>query len=167
MMEPLRYFAYGSNMSGPRLAARIDSMRKLAVARLDGHRLCFHKVSTDGSAKCNVHPSTHPDHHVIGVLFEIDRRERPILDRYEGLGRGYEIKQVTLALVDGARLDAFTYYATHVDDQLLPYDWYKAHVLHGALEHGLPADYVAAIRTVATMPDPDPWRQQRELGIYR
>ena len=35
------------------------------------------------------------------------------------------------------------------DPSLTPYDWYKAFVLAGAREHGLPQDYVAALDAVA------------------
>lgn len=167
MSGRLRYFAYGSNMSVPRLAARIGPLSSLGVARLPGHRLCFRKVSHDGSAKCDVRSTDQAAHQVLGVLFEIEPDARPVLDRYEGLGQGYEVKQVEVQLDDGRRLQAFTYYATRVDEGLLPYDWYKTHVLRGALENGLPADYVAAIRAVPTVCDPDPLRQQRELSIYR
>ena len=35
------YFAYGSNMSTPRLQARLPHARPLGPAWLDGHRLAF------------------------------------------------------------------------------------------------------------------------------
>jgi hypothetical protein len=72
-----------------------------------------------------------------------------------------------VSLDHATRLEAFTYCATQIDDRLLPYDWYKQHVLRGALEHGLPPDYVAAIHAVQTIADPDGARQQHELAIYR
>lgn len=162
----LLYFAYGSNMSVPRLSARIASARKLGVARLAGHRLCFHKVGRDGSAKCDVRVSNDTRDRVLGVLFEIAAADRATLDRYEGLGLGYEIKTVTVTLAGGRQENALTYYATRVDPRLRPYRWYKAHVLYGALEHGLPEDYVQAIRAVPAMDDPDPARQRRETAPY-
>jgi len=161
----LLYFAYGSNMSGPRLAARIDSMRKLGVATLAGHRLAFHKVSHDGSAKCDIAPA--PDGRVLGVVFDIAAAEQVLLDRYEGRGQGYEVKDVEVRLADGRTLAAFSYYATRIDPTLLPYDWYRAHVLHGAAEHRLPAPYVRAIEAVAVMTDADVARAARERALYR
>ena len=47
------YFAYGSNLSSARMAARVPSARVVARAQLPGHALRFHKVGRDGSAKCD------------------------------------------------------------------------------------------------------------------
>ena len=46
---------------------------------------------------------------------------------------------------------ALTYQAKpeRIDPALKPLPDYKAHVLAGAVEHGLPAHYVAALREVA------------------
>jgi len=161
----LLYFAYGSNMSGPRLAARIASMRKIGVATLAGHRLAFHKVSHDGSGKCDVMPAAQSQ--VLGVVFDIAAGDQVLLDRYEGRGQGYEVKQVEVQLADGRAVTAFSYYATRIDPELRPYDWYKAHVLHGANEHRLPASYVRAIEAVAVVADVDAARAARERALYR
>lgn len=48
----VKYFAYGSNMCSGRLSERV-SCTFVAVARLAGHQLRFHKVSKDGSSKCD------------------------------------------------------------------------------------------------------------------
>lgn len=164
MDERVRYFAYGSNMSLPRLRARIGEVRRLGVATLADRRLAFHKLGRDGSGKCDIAPS--PGDCVWGVVLDIPAAARPLLDRFEGLGRGYAVETVQLTLVDGAALTAFSYRATRVVPGLRPYDWYKAHVLHGAREHHLPAHYVAAIAATAAVPDPDAARHQRELAIY-
>ena len=84
----------------------------------------------------------------------------------EGLGVGYAEKRVRLAAADGAVLDAFLYCATRIDAALAPFAWYQAHVLAGARQHGLPADYVRAIEAVTVIDDPDPARARRELAIY-
>jgi len=160
----LLYFAYGSNMSGPRLAARIASMRKIGVATLAGHRLAFHKVSHDGSGKCDIAPAA--ESRVLGVVFDIAAGEQAVLDRFEGRGQGYEIKPVTVSLAGGDSVQAFSYYATRIDPALRPYDWYKAHVLQGAAEHRLPASYVALIEAVAAIADPDADRAAREWALY-
>jgi gamma-glutamylcyclotransferase len=163
----LLYFAYGSNLSTPRLRARVPSARKLGTATLTLYRLEFHKVGRDGSAKCDALHTGDERDAVQGVVFELPAHEQPALDRAEGLGSGYEIRRVTVTLQDGRVLEAFTYCATVTDPALQPYDWYLEHVLKGALEHGLPADYVAALGKVAAYPDFDPLRRARELAIYR
>lgn len=161
------YFAYGSNMSTPRLAARLRVAEPMDVAELSGHRLAFHMAGADGSAKCDAYATGAPGDTVIGVVFRIDAREKPVLDGIEGLGVGYALKQVRVVSPLYGPLDAFLYGATQIDDGLKPYDWYKRHVLHGALEHRLPADYIRRIEAIESVPDPDPGRHAAELAIYR
>ena len=45
-------------------------------------------------------------------------------------------------------------------------DWYKEHVLRGARELGLPAQYVAAIERIAADIDADEQRRRRERAIH-
>ena len=59
--------------------------------------------------------------------------------------------------------EAFTYCATITDPGLKPLHWYRHHVLYCAREHGLPADYIAAIERVEAIRDKD---VTREMGIY-
>jgi gamma-glutamylcyclotransferase (GGCT)/AIG2-like uncharacterized protein YtfP len=158
----VNYFAYGSNMSLQRLQARVASARPLGTAILPEHSLRFHKAGRDGSAKCDaLHTSDLADA-IHGVLFHIDSAGKSVLDRVEGLGAGYEEKQVTLAC--GTR--AVTYVATHIDESLLPFHWYKRHVLVGAREAFLPTDYVMAIDLHPAVEDPDLMRHARESAIH-
>jgi hypothetical protein len=160
------YFAYGSNMSLRRLRERVPSAVKQGNASLAGHVLRFHKRGRDGSAKCDAQQTGNPTHRVLGVIFDIDPAEKPELDRQEGLGRGYAIKSVQVLSADGRRIKAYTYTATLIDANLRPFAWYKEHVLRGALENRLEADYVQTIREITAVVDPDPDRQTRELAIY-
>jgi len=158
-------FSYGSNMSERRLQARVPSARFVTVAELPAHRLCFHKSAGDGSAKCDAEETGNPDDRVIGVVYEIADAEKPDLDRHEALGFGYDEKQVELRTGSG-RLQARMYYATRINKALKPFHWYKDHVLIGARENGLPADYIAQIEAVESVNDPEPERHDRELSIY-
>ncbi|WP_350034983.1 gamma-glutamylcyclotransferase [Marinobacter salarius] len=100
-----------------------------------------------------------------GVVYEIDDSEKPDLDRHEALGFGYDEKQVELKTEQGT-LRAWMYYATRINNSLKPFHWYKDHVLIGARENGLPADYIAQIEAVESIDDPKPERHARELSIY-
>ena len=160
------YFSYGSNMSSRRLAARIASTRFVAVARLPGHELRFHKIGRDGSGKCDALMTGASGSLVYGVVFDVPAREKSVLDGYEGLGAGYDEKRVNLVTREGENLQAVTYYAARIDPALLPFHWYRNHVLAGAREHGLPAGYVARIEALAAIADPDPARHARESAIY-
>lgn len=160
------YFAYGSNMSTPRLRARVPSAQVVDVAELAAHRLAFHKIGGDGTAKCDAFHTGDDCDAVLGVVFRIDAREKPVLDAAEGLGRGYEQKLVRLAVSDGSSLEAFTYYATLVDGALKSFDWYRQHVLRGAREHGLPEAYIRRIEAVQAVADPLVGRRAAEMSIY-
>lgn len=163
----MNYFAYGSNMSLLRLRERVPGARPIGACMLSEHQLRFHKSGRDGSAKCDAW-HTGVEHHVLhGVLFEIDRSGKRVLDQVEGLGFGYEEKRVSLHAADGSRIEAITYYATHIDEKLLPYSWYLQHVLTGALDMGLPPDHVAYIENIPTLLDPDPERHAQQQALYR
>ena len=158
-------FSYGSNMSQRRLQARVPSARFIAVAELTAHRLRFHKPASDGSAKCDAEETGNPWDWVTGVVYELDDSEKPDLDRHEALGFGYDEKQVELKTEQGT-LRAWMYYATRINNSLKPFHWYKDHVLIGARENGLPADYITQIEAVESIDDPKPERHARELSIY-
>ncbi len=160
------YFAYGSNMSVARMRQRIPSAQALACAVLRGHRLAFHKVGRDGSAKCDALPSARPGDLIHGVLYRLAAHDKPVLDAHEGLGHGYAERRVMVLAADGMHSAAFLYQATQVDHTLTPFRWYREHVLRGAREHGLPAAYIAAILSTETCEDPDLERHRREMALY-
>jgi hypothetical protein len=78
-MSTILYFAYGSNMSTPRLRYRVPGCRFAFVARLPNYKLCFHKRSKDGSAKCNAFRTAEPTDVVIGAVYEIPTNEKPVV----------------------------------------------------------------------------------------
>jgi len=160
------YFSYGSNMSWKRLRARVPSAEKIGTGILDQHLLRFHKSGRDKSAKCDAYHSGDPEHRVVGVLYKIHPDEKPALDEVEGVGSGYEIKDVVISQENGIPVEAFTYYATDVDADLKPFDWYRQHVLIGAREHNLPDEYVEAIEVIEFVEDNNAERRARELSIY-
>ena len=152
--DTYRYFAYGSNMSSARLRQRTPSARAMCKARLPHHVLRWHKLGRDGSGKCDIeYAGDESADCVWGVLFEISRAEKVLLDRVEGLGIGYVDKQVRVQTEAGEML-ATTYQAMPqmVDSNLRPQRWYKDHVLRGAREHDLPPLYIERIEGIDTVP---------------
>ena len=159
------YFAYGSNMLVPRMQRRCPSARMIGRASVAGYRLVWDKAGRDGSGKAGMIPD--PEHLVEGVLFEIALEERGKLDVFEdavGDDPGYRPAE-DLTLDGDARgvLRALTYLpvAARRSPGLLPYDWYKALVVAGAVQHALPADYVARLESVAAVSDPETGRPNR------
>jgi hypothetical protein len=160
------YFAYGSNMASERLLARIPGARKVCNAVLPDHRLRFRKSDSGKSGKCDIEVTGNRLDRVHGVVYQIPDQDKAILDQYEGLGVGYNDKLVELNSENKQVLSAFTYYALLIDEAMIPYHWYKGHVLHGAIEHQLPADYISIIEAVPSKKDPDTARSVHELAIY-
>lgn len=163
----MKYFAYGSNMSLPRLKKRVPSAERIGVYTLIEHSLRFHKVSEkDGSGKCDALFTGNTNDYIVGSLFEISDNEKSSLDSAEGLGYGYEEKQVLVNDAQGNTLEAVTYYAKNMDSSLLPYSWYLYHVIYGAKESGVPAEYLDILSATKSKEDPDKERDARERAIY-
>ena len=153
-------------MASERLLARIPGAIKVNTAWLLEHRLKFRKSDKGKSGKCDIEMTGNPLDRVHGVVYQISDQDKAILDQYEGLGDGYNDKLVELTSENKQALSAITYYALLIDEAMIPYHWYKGHVLHGAIEHQLPADYIDMIKAVPSKNDPDTARSARELAIY-
>ncbi len=155
----LLYFAYGSNLSRPRIEARLGACRGLGAACLKGYCLRFHKRGVDASGKCNVLYGGDGRRRVYGGLYRLTAPQARDLDQFEG--QGY-VRQGVTVIHQHRPLEAYTYIASSqwIDDRLRPYDWYHALVLQGARELGLPATYVRGIAAASFSIDPDPVRRR-------
>jgi hypothetical protein len=162
-MACLKYLAYGSNLHPLRLQQRVPSARPVGRVQLPGWQLRFHKRGSDGSAKCNIIETHDSSDRVHGVVYDIAAREKPALDRAEGLGRGYQLRRLHLR----PHGETFFYVAaaSHIDDSLQPFSWYKAYVVEGARFHGLPAAYIGAIEQAAAIADLHPQRQRDNIRL--
>ena len=154
-------------MSTARIRSRVPSAKVVAVAKLAQHKLKFHKASKDGSAKCDILRTEDYKDVVYGVIFEVGEAEKLDLDRIEGLGFGYDEKEIQVITLEEDEMTAITYFATKIDAQLKPYHWYKEHVLRGARENHLPDDYVVEIEKIEAIDDPNHERHNKETNIYR
>ena len=162
--EQIVYFSYGSNMLSSRMkyADRVPSAKPLSIGYITGYRLTFDKVSKkDGSGKCDAEVTKDEKDRVYGVLYTVEKSQKPKLDSAEGLRNGYEEKTIDVITARGQKC-AVMYYATSKDPSLKPYHWYKACVVAGAVEHQLPFPYIEWLRTVESIQDPDPARRAKE-----
>jgi gamma-glutamylcyclotransferase len=134
-------------------------------AELKGYELRWHKLSKkDGSGKCDVVSSAIPNAAVLGVLYEIAEGDRAALDREEGLHKGYDATEVQV-LLNGVLKVARSYQATEINSTLQPHTWYRALVVAGAREHGLPANYIARLEAVPATDDQDRARHDRNMCL--
>ena len=147
MIEPMPiYFAYGSNMSSARLLARVGAARAMGPVHVCDWRLVFNKPGSDGTGKANL--VSELGARSWGVAYEIAGSEWERLDSFE---TGYERALFRLERSDGSSIEAQAYLFFFLEGTraLPPSPDYLAHLLTGALEHGLPADYIASISEVA------------------
>ena len=138
------YFAYGSNMSGARLHARIEGARALDVGILQDHALVFDKPGRDGTAKANVR--RRPGAVVHGVVWEIEVGALAVLDRFEP---GYGRHPLEISLADTTLASVWTYVYAPDGVAQSPSPEYVRHLIDGALEHGLPGDLVTHLEAFA------------------
>ncbi len=162
----MKYFAYGSNMSVLRLKQRVPSAKKIGVVTLNNHQLRFNMSGNDGSGKCDCFVTNNVNDYVIGVLFNIDDKEKTILDVAEDLGTGYFEKTVAVVDNEGKVYEAFIYCALKIDNTLKPYSWYIYHVIFGATQANISSNYIANIESVKSIKDVNKVREYRELAIY-
>lgn len=158
------YFAYGSNMLSSRLIARCPSARVIGTAIAANHVLEFSKMSNDGSGKATL-VSQSSAIHTPGVLFEIDAGERDALDKFEGAGKGYDRTDEFSVTMNEETVNATTYLASATQSDLLPFDWYLAVVIAGALEHELGGDHHNLLLAIARVIDEDVTRKTRTAAL--
>lgn len=153
----MRYAAYGSNLHPLRLGKRLSSAQLITTALLPRWSLHFHKRGNDKSAKCSILAGGSGLH---CAVFEISAEDKLVLDRIEGVGFGYSEIMLSIPAVG----DCASYIAeeSHIDDSLLPYDWYHELVLLGAHAHGFPGDYLKRIKSRSALRDPDPDRRTEQ-----
>lgn len=149
-MDSIHYAAYGSNLHPLRLKARTPSARLVGTGYLPDWSLCFHKRSVDKSGKCSIQSGSSGLYVAVYQMSAADKQE---LDRIEGVGRGYEDTTIVVPRMGVCA----TYVAadSHVDESLVPYDWYRELVRLGCHELDLPAAYVRQIEQMPAVPDPD------------
>ncbi len=149
------YAAYGSNLHPLRLSRRVASAQLLGAAFLPDWSLRFHKRSVDASGKCSIQPGSTGVHFAV---YDISRAHKQMLDKIEGVGSGYEAVQ--LELPEYGECSSYAASASHIDDGLQPYDWYRALVLAGARALDFPENYVAGIAGTYARRDPDASRHR-------
>jgi len=135
---------------------------------LKQHDLRFHKLGADGSGKCDAFLTGDRDDVIFGRLFEIDPSDKPLLDKAEGIGYGYNQKEVSVFRADGFSVDSVTYIAARIDRHIKPFSWYVNHVLVGAQETLIPEDYIHdKIVSIESKQDTDTERDTMECAIHR
>ncbi len=144
----MKYFAYGSNMSGPVMQAACAEHRFLGPARLPGYRLAFLRRSVrTGTGVADI--ALDPHGNVWGALYELERSELGALDRKETLGSGYEHLDVVVQTRDGESHRAMAYSVIAKEPvEIRPSLAYVQGLIQGAGERSLPAEYLASLQAL-------------------
>jgi cation transport regulator ChaC len=141
------YFAYGSNMQRATFESRRGMRpREARCGRLAGYRLAFDlPVGSGERGVANLIVDANAE--TYGVLYRISTDELGVLDRTEGVDRGYYRRdEVRVRSLDaGEAVTAWTYLSSHGTEGRLPSLRYMGLLLEGAREHGLPTHYVRAL----------------------
>lgn len=158
------YFAYGSNMLSTRLIERCPSAAFICTGIVPDYALEFTKRSIDGSGKATL-TKARGKSGIPGVVFEIKSCEREALDRAEGAGNGYDRVDEFPVISGGKSIKTTTYLATERQKDVIPYDWYLALVIAGAIEHKLDASHIDYLRAIKYTKDLEKGRKARTLAI--
>jgi cation transport regulator ChaC len=162
------YFAYGANMFSRRIQSPNIAPSAVAVdiGFVQGRRFTFGKVSRDGSGKCDIEITNNSSNRAYGVLYRVNAKDRENLNQAEGLGIGYSETNIQVVTAKGT-YTAMTYVGSYKEAMLRPYQWYKAFVVAGAIEHGLPAEYIEWLRTFEAQADSNANRRsEREALLF-
>lgn len=156
-LQPLHYFAYGSNMNPARVAQRrLATVGVPQAGELDNFALRFNKISRyrEGGASANIVAKTGCV--VTGVLYELEESQAiEAMDRFENAPADYAREVVfvrTLANEDGQEigslLAAWTYIAKlhAMRDDLRPSKEYIRHLLASPFISGEDAAKLRAIK---------------------
>jgi hypothetical protein len=145
------YFAYGSNMQSATLRGRRGVAYARAVpARVPGWRLVLDKppLISVGHGFANIVPDA--DGEVLGVIFELSDDDFSHVELTEGVRIGnYDVVDVDAHPLAGeAPVRARSLSSRRRDPVLRPSVRYMTLIIEGAVEHGLPDDYVATLRAI-------------------
>lgn len=144
-----RYFAYGSNLHRPQMAALAPSAVILGPARLIGWELFV-----TGHGVLSIRP-TGPGHEVLGLVWDCSAADLAVLDRFEAVDEGlYE--RIEVQLEEHGAVVAYRA-AAAVDGRPRP-GYLEASVLPPMRELGFPGPYVARVEGwLAAGTDGPPW----------
>ena len=141
------YLGYGSNMNRGIFESR-RGMRPIQAhpALLENYRLRFNLAVGPGErGVANLESQTGAL--TWGVLYLITVDQSEYLDRTEGVPRGAYRRIPISAIVDGSeQIAAFTYQSDRISLGRKPSPRYIGLLIEGAVQHGLPSNYLRYLR---------------------
>jgi len=148
-MSKFLYFAYGSNLLKQRIHLNNPSAVQKGIGKVEGYRLDFNYFSQRWKgAAATIVEDKQAD--VWGVIWELDQEHQETLDRQEGVSNGiYRPLTVTAVTPDGSSCSCRSYQlVTPPETDRRPSAVYHDVIVRGAVESGLPGDYVERLRAI-------------------
>ena len=147
------YFAYGSNLRSAQMQRLCPGHEFLGVARLADHRLAFTLPDEEWQGGV-ADVLAAPGDEVWGALYRLRDTDLAPLDAYEGFDpagpeedNDYVRRLVKVTEEKQVReVEAWCYFVRAPRGHVAPSEHYRAALIEGAIERGLPADYVAEMR---------------------
>jgi len=166
-LNRIMIFSYGSNMYSKRLIERVQSAEIIGIGKSQGFKIEFSKKSKDKSGKATLIRTTNKLDIIWGTISTILKKEKPLLDKAEGLGEGYNVECIHVKTETCVDIYPITYIAedSYIDKKLIPYSWYKTLVIEGAKENGLPEKYIEKLELQKAKEDKNIERAKCELKI--
>ena len=151
----LYYFAYGSNMNAKQIRDRCHNPKVVGIAKLPDYQIAFFDYAKPWDGALETVLET-PGHDVWGVIYEMNPSNRESLDLWHGArldGTGaYFHYPVVLTDTTGVTRMVLLYKKDRLGEPTLPSKEYVDFIVEGALEHGLPAEYVEELRQIPSKP---------------
>lgn len=145
------YFAYGSNLHAAQMARLCPGHKFVGPARLPDHRLAFTLPDEEWQGGvADMQPSSGDE--VWGALYRLEAHHLAALDTYEvfapdGPGEANDyVRRLVKVNHSGAMREAWCYFVRAPHGHVAPSERYRAALIEGAIERGLPAEYVGEMR---------------------
>jgi len=148
------YFAYGSNMNEARMKERGVHYSERQLGSVDGYTLAFNKRAGNLAFKAgyaNLMPTSTAPGPQYGIVYTLHSRDEFLkLDKFEGTDSfNYFRKVIAVTTPGGQILQAVTYFAGRLEDELLPTAEYISHLWAG--QDLLPPEYVKRLKAWKTL----------------
>ena len=151
------YFAYGSNMQGATLRGRRGiTWARALPARVAGWRFVCDKpplIPGMGESFANLVPEEGAA--VYGVVFELEAEDLAHVELTEGvlIGNYRRVDVLAEPLAGAPAVTAATLVTDARASGLAPSERYRAMLVEGAREHGLPAEWIAFLEALPARPE--------------
>lgn len=150
---PHYYFAYGSNMNLAQMKQRCPGCKVLGIARLSGYKVEFYGDTGvwDGGQETVIHD---PKSEVWGVVYELQFFDCEQLDvyqdvRFDGTGPYFHYPLDVIS-AEGKTFSVMLYKKNILQEVTLPSAEYLKFIVQGAIEQGLPAEYISLLQNKQT-----------------